>query len=199
MWLLEQLERENRRLRDQLTSVAKESDAGHTRGPVRSVWHTPKGGERQHSSGSHRKSTKSECNWKRTKVKAKAESVDVQPKRTVTIGDPRENLTLSTEADRALNILGVSVTDRLEPSDSNESEGPRTRVKHTSKCRNRRWKTNHCWSKQTNGRMGKSKLRGLGSDSDSDSDSDAGAKVRWPNENLGPRYNNFGKAKLKFR
>ena len=41
-----------------------------------------------------------------------------KPKRTVTIGDLRENLTLDMEADRALNILGLSVTDRMEPSDS---------------------------------------------------------------------------------
>ena len=47
------------------------------------------------------------------------------------------------------------------------------------------------------GRKGKSKLKGLGSDSDPDSDAEA--KVRWPNENLGPTYNNFGKAELKFR
>ena len=178
MRLLEQLEREYRRLWDELTSVTEESDAGHTGGTVGSVLRAPKGGERQHSSGLHRKSAKSERNRKTTKVKAKTESVDVQPKRTVTIGDLRDNLTLNTEANRALNILGVSVTDLVEPSHSSESEGPRTRVKHTTKCRDRCKKTNHCCSKQTHGRTGKSKSRGLGSDSDSDTDAEA--KVRWP-------------------
>ena len=147
MRLLEQLEHENRGLRDKLTSVTEKSDVGHTRRPVGRVLHTPKGGERQHSSGSHRKSAKNEGNWKTTKVKAKAESVDVQPKRTVTIGYLRENLTLNAEADRALNILGVSVTDHVEPSDSSESEDARAQVKHTNKCRDRRRKTNHCCSK----------------------------------------------------
>ena len=66
--------------------------------------------------------------------------------------------------------------------------------KNTMDRRYRHQKTN---SKQTHGKTGKSKVEGLGSDSDSDSDGEV--KVRWPNENLGPRYNNFGKAELKFR
>ena len=115
----------------------------------------------------------------------------------MTIGDLRANITLSTEAKRALNILGVSVTDHVELSNSSESEGPRARVKHTSKCRDRSRKSNQCCSKEMHGRTGKLKSRDW--DSDSDSDSDAQIKVRWPNDNMGPRCNNFGKAKFKFK
>ena len=85
----------------------------------------------------------------------------------------------------------------MEPSDWSESEGPKSRVKHRSKCRDRRRQSNHCCSKLSHGKTGKSKFTGLSSHSDSDSDTES--KVQWPNDNLGPRYNNFGKAEVKFR
>ena len=194
--MLDKLERENRRLRDELSSVTQESEAART---AESVLRAPSGGARQHCSGCGKLRQKSERNWKKTtKVKAKSECADREkPKRTVMIGDLRDNLAVNAEADRALRVLGVSATARVEPSDSSESEGPKSRVKHTSKCRDRRRQSNHCCSKLSHGKTGKSKFTGLSSDSDSDSDTES--KVQWPNDNLGPRYNNFGKAEVKFR
>ena len=195
--MLDQLERENRRLRDELSSVTEESEAART---AESVLRAPSGGARQHCSGSGKKNKEgTRKNRKKTrKVKAKSECMDREkPKRTVTIGDLRDNLAVNAEADRALRVLGVSATARVEPSDSSESEGPKSWVKHTSKCRDRRRQSNHCCSKLSHGKTGKSKFTGLSSDSESDSDTES--KVQWPNDNLGPRYNNFGKAEVKFR
>ena len=166
-------------------------------GRTKSVFCTPSGDEGQHSSGSG-KLQKSERNRKVLKAKVKSDAAVAQIKRRVTIGTLRDNLALNTEVDRALNVLGLTALDRVEPSDSSESEGPKTRVKHTSKCRDKRRQSNHCCSKKAHIRSGKTRVTDpLGSDSDSDSDMDF--KVKWPNDNLGPRYNNLGKVEFKFR
>ena len=105
--MLDQLERENRRLRDELSSVTEESEAART---AESVLCASSGGARQHCSGSGKLRQKSERNRKKTtKVKAKSECADHEkPKRTVTIGDLRDNLAVNAEADRAESARCVS-------------------------------------------------------------------------------------------
>ena len=195
--VLRDLKRENHCLRDELARVTDESDSG------RSLLRAPSGARQQSSevkSGHERKHTQ-------TKVKARPTTTTRKSERdsVCNITDLRRNLTLCNEADQALSVLGVplSVGPAAESSDSGagESDGPRRRVSKTSKS-----KRNKLNSKSHNSTKRASAVyEGWDRHGFSDrlhggelSDCDEGG-ILWPNENLGPRYNNFGKADTKFR
>ena len=191
------LERENQRLRDELTRVTDESDGG------RSLLHAPSGARQQSSevkSGHERKHTQTKVKARPTAMARKSERDSVR-----NITDLRRNLTLYNEADQALSVLGVplSVGPAAESSDSRavESDGPRHRVAKASKSKRNKLKSkSHNSTKRASAvyegwdRQGLSDRLHGGELSDCDE-----GGILWPNENLGPRYNNFGKADTKFR
>ena len=153
---------------------------------------------------------------KQTKSKVKAglamnnNNMTTTPKEQSTrnITDIRCNLSLCKGVDEVLNVLGVplNVGPAVETSDSSaqESDGPRRHVVRSSKSRlnkkNTRVKSSHNSAKRS-----ESGLDGWGRLGFDDAPSEGQwsvfeeSGVMWPNENLGPRYNNYGKAQTKFR
>ena len=134
--MLDALERENKRPRDELARVESESDGAQSllRAPggsrQQSLESVQKGCERKHKSKVKAgPATNSSCTTTKTGHKQSTQNIT----------DLRRNLSLCNEADKALNVLGVPLNTgaAAESSDSSaqESDGPRRRVKKSSKSR----------------------------------------------------------------
>ena len=125
------------------------------------------------------------------------------------ITDLRRNLLLCNEADEALNVLGVPLNTgaAAESSDSSaqESDGPRRRVKNSSKSRSNKKSSHVKPSHKDNAKRAESMFDGWGRLGLSEAPSEGQwsgfeeSVVMWPNENLGPCYNNYSKAETKYR
>ena len=186
--VLHNLERVNHRLRDELTRVTDKSDSS------RSLMRAPSGARQQSSevkSGHQRKHTQRKVKARPTATARKSERDSIR-----NITDLRSNLTLCNKADQALSVLGVplSVGPAAESSNSSagESDGPRRRVAKTSKSkRNKLNSRSHNSTKRASAvyegwdRQGFSDRLQGGELSDCHE-----CGILWPNENLGPRYNN---------
>ena len=204
--MLDALERENKRLRDELARVESESDGAWSllRAPGESRQQSSesvqKGRERRHKS-KVKAGPATNSSYSTTKTGHKQS--------TQNITDLRRNLSLCNEADEALNVLGVPLNTGAvaESSDSSaqESDGPRRRVKKSSKSRSNKKSSHVKSSHKDNVKRAESMFDGWGRLVLSEAPSEGQwsgfeeSVVMWPNENLGPRYNNYGKAETKYR
>ena len=204
--MLEALECENKRLRGKLARVESESDG------AQSMLRAPGGSWQQSSDGKIRERKQS-----KTKVKARtvtsnntSSTAKTNPKQSTrsNITDLWRNLTLCNEVNQVLSVLGVpmSIDVAADSSDSSaqESDGPRRCVVKSGKCgsnkKNSQVKSSHTSLKSSNimfdgwDRLGLNDAMYNGRLSACEENG-----VMWPNENLGPCYNNYGKAETKYR